>query len=335
MIEAHHKKMNIIKILITDQIAQEGIDLLQMLLPEAQIDVCMGLNAQQLRSMIGDYTVLLVRSETKVTADILHAAPFLKIVGRVGVGVDNIDTDAAIQRGITVINSPTGNTIAAAEHTIAMLMALARHIPLASSSLKAGKWEKRRFMGVGVRHKVLGIIGLGKVGSEVARLAQGLAMQVMAYDPYVTPPYAAKLGVILLTFEEVLKQADFLTLHTSLTYGPYGTCGLIGAYELGLLKPDARLINCARGDLIDEAALLDALQRNRLAGVALDVFSQEPPARDHSLLQQLLAHERVIATPHLGASTKEAQVEVARDVVEQVVATLAKDRVLRAAVSVM
>jgi D-3-phosphoglycerate dehydrogenase len=220
-----------------------------------------------------------------------------------------------------VVNSPTGNIVAAAEHTIAMMMALARQIPAANSSTKAGKWEKSRFLGIEVRNRVLGIIGLGKVGTEVARRAQGLEMQVIAFDPYVGPEQARKLGVSMLSMDEVLKQADFVTLHTSLTSGPHGTRGLIGTRELHLLKPGARLINCARGGLIDEEALLNTLNENRLAGVALDVFSQEP-IRDNAILHQLLEHERVIATPHLGASTEEAQVGVAMDVAEQVVAVL-------------
>jgi D-3-phosphoglycerate dehydrogenase len=187
--------------------------------------------------------------------------------------------------------------------------------------MKAGKWEKSRFMGVEVRNKILGVIGLGKVGMAVARRAQGLEMQIIAFDPFVSPELARKNGITMLSQEEVLRQADFVTLHTSLTSGPNGTRGLIGAHELSLMKPDARLINCARGGLIDEEALLHALNENRLAGAALDVFSQEP-VRDNALLQQLIAHERVIATPHLGASTAEAQVGVATDVAEQVVSVL-------------
>ncbi len=321
MVEAQSEAAQAIKILITDRIAQEGIDMLRTQLPEAQIDERIGIKPEQLRAVIGDYTGLIVRSETQVTSDVLAAATQLKIVGRAGVGVDNIDTEAATRLGIMVVNSPTGNIVAAAEHTIAMLMALARHVPAANSSMKAGKWEKNRFLGVEVRNRTLGIIGLGKVGTEVARRAQGLEMQVIAFDPYVSPEHAHKIGVTMLSLEEVLKQADFVTLHTSLTSGPSGTRGLIGARELNLLKPGARLVNCARGGLIDEEALLNALNENKLAGVALDVFSQEP-VRDDGVLKQLLAHERVIATPHLGASTEEAQVGVAIDVAEQIVSVL-------------
>lgn len=319
------------RILIADEIAQEGLDLLRTELPEACIEVRTNLKPEQLQACIGEYTALIVRSATQVTADVLARAHQLKIVGRAGVGVDNIDTTAATTHGIMVVNSPTGNIVAAAEHTIAMLMALARHIPAASSSTKSGKWEKNRFMGVEVRNKVLGVVGLGKVGTEVTKRAQGLEMQVIAFDPYVSPDQARKLGVTMLTLDEVLQQADVVTLHTSLTSGPNSTRGLIGERELNLMKPTARLINCARGGLIDEEALLHALNEDKLAGVALDVFSQEP-IRDNEILKLLLAHERVIATPHLGASTEEAQVGVAIDVAEQVV-TVVRGGFPRAAVN--
>lgn len=312
---------DVVKILITDRVAQEGIDLLRTQLPEAQIDERPGLTPEQLKAIIGSYTALVVRSETKVTKDILAAASNMKIVGRAGVGVDNIDTDEATRQGIIVVNSPTGNIIAAAEHSIAMLMALARHIPAADASTKAGKWERSRFLGVELRNKTLGVIGLGKVGAAVARRAQGLEMQILAFDPYVSPEQAKKLDVTMLDMEEVLQRADFVTVHTSLTSGPNGTRGLIGVKELQLMKPTARIINCARGGVIDEEALLNALNENRLAGAALDVFTQEP-IRDNAVLKQLLAHERVIATPHLGASTEEAQVGVATDVAEQIVSVL-------------
>jgi len=321
MSEAIGVEAAMINILITDRIAREGVDFLREQLSDAAIDERPGLSPEQLKAIIGNYEALIVRSETRVTADILAAAARLKIVGRAGVGVDNIDVEAATRQGIMVVNSPTGNIIAAAEHTIALLMALARHIPTASASIKAGKWERGRFMGIEVRNKTLGVVGLGKVGTEVAKRAQGLEMQIIAFDPYVSPDHARKLGVTMLSLDDVLAQADFVTLHTSLTTGPQGTRGLIGARELQLMKPTARLINCARGGLIDEEALLHALNENRLAGAALDVFSKEP-VRDDAVLKQLLAHERVIATPHLGASTEEAQVGVATDVAEQIVSVL-------------
>ncbi|HLJ33580.1 MAG TPA: hydroxyacid dehydrogenase, partial [Ktedonobacteraceae bacterium] len=268
-IQQPQQRTGAIKVLVTDRIAQEGIDFLRTQLPDVQVDERFGLQPDQLKAIIGDYTALIVRSETRVTSDILAAASQMKIVGRAGVGVDNIDTEAATRYGIMVVNSPTGNIVAAAEHTIAMLMTMARQIPAANASIKASKWEKSRFVGVEVRHKILGIIGLGKVGTEVARRAQGLEMQVLAFDPYVSPEQARKLDVTMMSMEDVLQQSDFVTLHTSLTSGPNGTRGLIGVHELHLLKPGARLINCARGGLIDEEALLDALNENRLAGAAL------------------------------------------------------------------
>jgi D-3-phosphoglycerate dehydrogenase len=308
-------------ILIADRLAPEGLEFLRTHLPEARIDVRTGLRPAELCAIIGDYTALIVRSETQVTREVLTAGKRLRIVGRAGVGVDNIDLETATRLGIMVVNSPTGNTVAAAEHTIALLMALARHIPAADQSMKAGRWEKSRFLGSEVRNKVLGIIGLGKVGSEVARRARGLEMEVVAFDPFVSAEHAAKLGVRMTSLEELLRQADFVTVHTSLTAGPAGTRGLIGARELSLLKPGARLINCARGGIVDEEALLQALKEQRLAGAALDVFSQEPIG-DHALLRELVSHERVVATPHLGASTEEAQVNVALDVAEQIVTVL-------------
>lgn len=313
-----------IRILITESIAQEGIGLLRNKLPEAQIDERLGLKPEQLRALIGSYTALIVRSETRVTDDILAAAHQLKIVGRAGARMDNIDLEAATRRGILVVNAPRGTVIAAAEHTIAMLMALARQVPAACSSTKAGNGEKSRFLGVEVGNKVLGILGLGKVGKKVARRAQGMAMHVLAYDPYVSAEQARRVGVTLLSLEDVLKQTDFVTLHAPLTDGPHGTHRLIGTQELNLLKPGARLMNCACGGLIDEAALLTALNEGRLTGVALDVFSQERIG-DNAVLQQLLAHELVIATPHLGATTVEAQVRVATEVAQHIVTVLRRD----------
>ena len=307
-----------LNILITDRIASEGIKLLHEQLPEAHIDERPGIKPDELKAIIGNYTALMVRSETQVTSDILAAATQMKIVGRAGVGVDNIDVEAATRQGIIVVNSPTGNSVAAAEHSVAMLLALARHIPTATASMRAGKWEKSRFVGVEVRNKVLGIIGLGKVGMAVARCAQGLGMQVLAFSPSVPPDPVRQSGITIMSLEEVLQQADFITLHTSLTND---NRGLLGEHDLRMMKPNARLINCARGGLIEEEALLKVLNDGHLAGVALDVFSQEP-VRDNETLKQIIAHERVITTPHLGASTKDAQVGVAIDVAEQIVTVL-------------
>jgi D-3-phosphoglycerate dehydrogenase / 2-oxoglutarate reductase len=319
------ERIGTLKILITDRIAQEGIALLREQLPQAQVDERFGLKPDELKALIGNYTALLVRSETRVTSDLLASATKLKVVGRAGVGVDNIDVEAATRQGILVVNSPTGNVLAAAEHTLAMLLAVARHIPTATSSMQAGKWEKSRFMGTEVGGKVLGIIGLGKVGMAVARRAQALEMRVLAYSPSVSSDLASQAGITMLSLDEVLQQADFLTLHTALTSGPKrSTRNLLGERELRLMKPGARLINCARGGLIDEEALLKVLKEGHLAGVALDVFSQEP-IRDNETLKEIIAQPQVITTPHLGASTQEAQVRVAVDVAEQIVSVLRGD----------
>lgn len=299
------------KVLVCDPIAQDGIDLLAQ---HATVDVRLGLSPAELSTVVGDYNALVVRSETKVTAAVIAAASRLQVIGRAGVGVDNIDLAAATERGIVVVNAPTGNIISAAEHTIGLMLALARNIPQANYSLKGRRWERASFLGIELRGKTLGIVGLGQVGSEVARRARGLEMRVIACDPFVTEERARVLGVELVPLEELLRQADFVSLHTVLTPE---TRHLLGAREIALMKPSARLINTARGELIDEAALYRALEEGRIAGAALDVFSQEP-ATDNVLLKS----ERSIVTPHLGASTAEAQERVALDVAEQVIAVL-------------
>lgn len=299
------------KVLVCDRIAEDGIKILRQ---GADVDVRIGLSADELRDIVAQYDALVVRSETKVTESIIEAASRLQVIGRAGVGVDNIDVEAASRKGIVVVNAPTSNTIAAAEHTIALMMALARRVPQAHASLRSGEWQRSRFMGVEVRGKTLGIIGLGRIGGEVARRAQGLLMQVVGYDPFVSAELASRLGISLVSLEELLKVSDFVTLHTPLTAS---TRGLLGRRELALMKPTAYVINCARGGLIDEDALAEALEEGRLAGAALDVFVQEPP-KDSPLLRS----EKVVATPHLGASTKEAQVGVAVDVASQVLAVL-------------
>ncbi|GBD11972.1 D-3-phosphoglycerate dehydrogenase [bacterium HR23] len=270
---------------------------------------------EALVSLLRDAHALIVRSETKVTADLLAQAPNLVVVGRAGVGVDNIDVEEATRRGVAVVNAPTGNIIAAAEHAIALLLAVARRIPQAHASLQRGEWKRSQFVGTQVRDKTLGIIGLGRVGSQVAQRARGLQMRLLAYDPFVSADLANRLGVTLVPLERLLQEADFVTVHAPLTPA---TRHLIGAKELALMKPGAYLINVARGELVDEEALLHALNEGRLAGAGLDVFSQEPPPPEHPLLR----HPRVVVTPHLGASTEEAQAEVAQEVAEQVLAVL-------------
>ena len=302
------------KVLVADSINQAGIDLLRAQ-PDLTVEVALRLPPAELLDRIADCEALIVRSDTQVTAEVLEAGAHLQVVGRAGVGVDNIDLEAATRRGVAVVNAPTGNTMAAAEHTIALILALARHLPQADASLKRGEWRRSDFMGVEVRSKVLGIIGLGRVGSQVARRALGLDMRVLAFDPFVAAERAARQGIKLATtLDALLEQSDFLTIHTPLMKG---TRSLLGPRELSRLKPGVRLLNVARGGLIDEAALLTAIDEGRVAGAALDVFSQEPPPQD-----SLLAHPRIITTPHLGASTAEAQAEVAKEVVEQVLAVL-------------
>jgi len=299
------------RVLVADTIAQDGLDILRQRLP---VDVKTGLTEDQLVETIADYQALIVRSSTTVTSRVIEAAHQLQVIGRAGVGVDNIDVDAATQRGILVVNAPDGNTIAAAEHTIAMMMALARHIPRADASLRAGHWERRQFLGVEVAGKTLGVIGLGRIGREVVRRGRGLQMDVLAYDPYVSSEQAQRLGIKVCDPEQLLSESDFVTVHVPLTED---TFGMIGAHELDLIKPTAYLINCARGGIVDEGALHAALEAGQLAGAALDVFVEEPPFEN-----PLIAHPKVIVTPHLAASTHEAQVAVAVDVARQILEVL-------------
>jgi D-3-phosphoglycerate dehydrogenase len=315
---------NVPRILITKPIAQEGIDLLRYQLPEAHIDVWLDLSPEHLQALIGSYTALIIRSQTRVTGELLAEATHLQVVGRAGSGLDNIDLEAAIQHSVLVVNAPRGSAIAVAEHTMALLLALARHIPAANSSIKAGRWDTSRLLGVELHGKVLGIIGLGRIGKEVARRAQALGMRVIASDPFVSSKQAQQVDVTLHSKEEVLQRADFVTLHATLTEGQSGSRRLIGSRGLHLLKASAYLVNSARGSLIDEQALVAALNEGCLAGVALDVFSQEPIG-DDTVLRQLLAHKRVIATPHLGASTAEAQLRVATEVVRNIISALRGD----------
>ena len=324
MVAIQAREVNAPRILITEPIAQEGIDLLRYELPEAHIDVRLDLSPEHLQALIGSYTALIIRSQTRVTGELLAEATYLQVIGRAGSGLDNIDLDAAIRHGVLVVNAPRGSAIAVAEHTLALMLTLARHIPAANSSIKAGRWDKSRLLGVELHGKVLGIIGLGKIGKEVARRAQAFGMRVIACDPFLSTKQGQQVGVTLHSKEEVLLRADFVTLHAALANDESGTRRLLGARELKLLKPGAYLVNCARGSLIDEQALLAALNEGRLAGVALDVFSQEPIG-DDTVLRQLLSHERVIATPHLGASTVEAQVRVATEVARNIIAALRGD----------
>ncbi len=298
------------RILVADPIAADGVERLRA---AGEVDVVTGLEPEALRERIAGYEALVVRSETKVTAEVLDAATRLRVVGRAGVGVDNIDVDAATERGVLVLNAPTGNTIAAAEHAVAMLFAMVRNIPAADRSLRAGLWERSRFTGLEVRDKTLGVLGLGKIGFEVARIArEGLQMRVLAHDPLATADRARQAGAELCDMDTLLRESDVLTVHVPLTAA---TRGVIASAELRRMKEGARIVNVARGGIVDEADLAAAISAGHIAGAAIDVFVEEPPPPDHPLLQL----PQVVVTPHLGASTREAQVNVAFDVADQIV----------------
>jgi len=299
------------KVLVADPVAEEGIEALRA---QAEVDVKLKLKPEELKSIIGDYEALIVRSETRASADIIEAGKKLQVIARAGVGLDNIDVEAATRRGIVVVNAPTGNTIAAAEHAVALMLALARHIPQANARLKSGVWQRSDYVGTELNNKTLGIIGLGNVGSEVARRAQSFEMRLVGYDPFVSPDYAQNLGVELVPMEQLLKESDFVTLHLPLTSA---TKGLIGAKELSKMKPTVRIINCARGGLVDEEALFKAVEAGKVAGAAIDVFATEPVTES-----MLFQSDRIVVTPHLGASTTEAQAGVAMEAAEQVLAVL-------------
>ncbi|HEX8722490.1 MAG TPA: phosphoglycerate dehydrogenase [Pyrinomonadaceae bacterium] len=297
-----------IKIFVADDVSESGLGPLR----EAgfAVEKRAGLKGGELAEAVAGADGLVVRSETKVTAELLESAPRLRVIGRAGVGVDNIAVPAATQRGVVVMNAPDGNTMTTAEHTLALLLALARRVPQGQASLKAGRWERKKFVGVELRGKTLGVVGLGRIGRVVASRALGFEMKVVAFDPFVAQESLRDEGIELAPLEEVCARADFLTVHAPLTPE---TRGIIGVRELARTKPGVLVINCARGGLIDERALYEAIREGRVAGAALDVFEQEPPPADHPLLSL----EEVVATPHLGASTKEAQEGVAVIVAEQ------------------
>jgi D-3-phosphoglycerate dehydrogenase / 2-oxoglutarate reductase len=299
---------NNIKILVADDVSDSGLGPLRNagFTVEKRID----LSPDQLAEVLQNCEGLVVRSETKVTAELMDKALSLSVVGRAGVGVDNIDVPAATARGIVVMNAPDGNTITTAEHTIALLIALARRVPQANSSVKSGRWERKRFIGVELRGKTLGIIGLGRIGRVVAGRARALGMNILAYDPFISPEQARDLEIELAPLDDVFASADFLTVHTPLTPE---TRGIIGTEAFAKMRKGVRIINCARGGLVDESALYEAIKSDLVSGAALDVFAEEPPPPDHPLL----ALDEVIATPHLGASTAEAQEGVAFTVAEQ------------------
>ena len=300
--------MNQHKILVSDEVSDSGLAPLRD--AGFAVEKRTRLTPTELRDALADCAGLVVRSETKVTAEVMDHAPHLRVVGRAGVGVDNIDVPAATERGIVVMNAPDGNTITTAEHTMALLIALARRVPQANSSLKSGKWDRKSFIGVELQGKTLGVVGMGRIGRAVATRARAFGMTIVAFDPFLAPEQAHDWDVELAPLNEVLSRADFLTVHTPLTEE---TRGIIDREAFALMKTGVRVINCARGGLIDEGALHEAITSGKVAGAALDVFAVEPPPSDHPLISL----DEVVATPHLGASTAEAQEGVAFTVAEQ------------------
>ena len=298
------------KVLVSDSLSDVGVKIFEET-PDIEVDVITDLTPKDLESIIGQYNALVIRSATKVTAEIVEAAHNLKVIGRAGIGLDNVDIPATSKKGIVVMNTPEGNIITAAEHTIAMIMALSRNIPQATASLKQGKWEKKKFQGWEVFDKTLGVIGIGRIGHLVAERAKGMKMKVVVYDPYIKPDSIEKLDLEPVSFAELLKRSDYITIHTPSTDE---TINMINKKTIARMKKGAMLINCARGGIVNEDDLYDALKSGQLAGGALDVFSSEPPGKI-----KLMTLPNFICTPHLGASTREAQEKVAKDVAEQIV----------------
>ena len=299
------------RVLVSDPLAEEGLAILR---EACTVDVRTDLKEDELCGAIGEYDALIVRSGTEVTAKVIAAGKNLKFIGRAGVGVDNVDVDAATRQGVIVANAPEGNTLAATEHTMAMMLSLARNIPQANASLKKKEWKRSKFMGVELNEKTLGIVGFGRIGREVAKRANAMDMKCVAYDPFISKERAAQLGVRVMTLEELFTVADVITVHTPLIKE---TQHVINAKSIATMKDGVRIINCARGGIIDEAALIDAVRSGKVAGAALDVFENEPP-----LESPLLTLDNVIVTPHLGASTVEAQKNVAIQVAKQCVEVL-------------
>jgi len=296
------------KVLISDNISTKGVEILKK--AGLDVDVKTGMKPEELVAVIGDYHGLAVRSATKVTAKIIDAATNLKVIGRAGSGLDNVDLTAATKKGIVVMNAPGGNTITTAEHTFSLMCAMARQIPQATASMREGKWEKKRFMGVELFNKTLGVIGIGNIGSQVARRAQAFAMNVIAYDPFLSEEKAKDMGVEKVALEELYRRSDFITIHTPITAE---TRNMINKDTIKIMKNGVRIINCARGGIVNEKDLYDALVEGKVAGAALDVFEKEPPENN-----PLLTLDNVISTPHLGAATKEAQENVAIAIAEQI-----------------
>jgi D-3-phosphoglycerate dehydrogenase len=302
------------KIIITDGLNESGLELLST---QAQVDSRFGISGAELLDVIADYDALIVRGRTRVTADIFSPAHRLQVVGRAGVGVDNIDLAAANKHQVTVVNSPLATTQAVAEHVLALLFSLARSIPAADGSLKSGLWHKKQFIGLELKDKAIGIIGMGNIGSKVAHLTRSLGMRVIGYDPLIPENEIIHRGAQPVEFQDLLSQSDFITIHVPLSTE---TRGLINGESFGAMKRGARLVCTARGGIVDETALLSALESGQVAGAALDVFAKEPPG-----MSALVSHPRVIATPHIGAQTAEAQARAAVDIAGEVIAALKGD----------
>ncbi|MCK4912693.1 MAG: phosphoglycerate dehydrogenase [Candidatus Omnitrophica bacterium] len=292
------------KIIVSDKLAPEGIKILED--SGFKVDCKYGLSPDELKKIIGNYQGIIIRSSTKLTSDVIEKGDNLKVIGRAGVGLDNVDIEAATKKGIIVMNAPGGNTISTCEQTFALMLAIARNIPFAHTSLKGRKWERAKFKGTELYSKVLGVVGLGRIGKEVAKRAIAFGMEVLVYDPFISEDVAEKTGIKLVELKEIYKRADFITTHTPLTEE---TKNLISNKEFSQMKPSTFIINCARGGIVDEEALYEALKSKKIAGAALDVYSKEPP-----LDSNLLELENLITTPHLGASTEEAQINVAIEV---------------------
>jgi len=296
------------KVLVSDPVAQEGIDILSQV---AHVDIQTKISEEELVKIIPQYDALMIRSGTQVTKAVLEAGTQLKIIGRAGVGVDNVDVQTATRQGVLVVNSPEGNTVAAAEHAIAMMLSMSRHIPDANQSVKAGQWDRKKFTGVEVYKKTLGVVGLGKIGAHVTTIARAMGMRLLAYDPFLSSERAEQLGCQLVELDILLREADYITLHLPKTPE---TLHMINSSAFDKMKSTARIVNCARGGIIDESDLAVALREGKIAGAALDVYESEPLGE--SLLTEL--GKEIVLTPHLGASTAEAQVNVAIDVAEQI-----------------
>ncbi len=310
------------RVLVSDKMSPKGIEVFAGY-SDVEVDVKVGMSEDELLEVIGDYDGLAIRSATKVTARVIAAAKRLKVVGRAGIGVDNVDIPAATVQGIVVMNTPKGNTITTAEHTVSMMLSLSRNIPQATASMKSGKWEKSRFMGKELFNKTLGIVGLGNIGAIVADRAQGLKMKVIAFDPFISEERAANMDIELVSLDDLFRRADYITVHTPMTKE---TRHMINQESFAIMKDSVRIINCARGGIIKEDDLFAALRDGQVSGAAFDVFEEEPPASDHPLFTL----DNFICTPHLGASTDEAQVNVAVTVAEQIADYLSNGTIVNA-----